>query len=75
MQARLSGAVSLHPGGETREDVDIGYGDGTVDVTVHLLAPDTAGLGDLALATMRMRLQIRQRRIADVEHVGSKYGV
>ncbi len=75
MQVRLSGAVLLHPVGEPREDVDVGYGDGSIDVAVHLLAPDTASFGDLALATVRMRLQVGQRRVADVEHVGSKNGV
>ena len=71
----LGGAVLPYPCGETREYVDIGYGDGSVDVAVHLLAPDAAGFGDLALATVRMCLQIRQRRVADVEHVSRKYGV
>ena len=71
----LGGAVLPYPCGETREYVDIADGDGSVDVAVHLLAPDAAGFGDLTLAAVRMRLQVRQRRVADVEHVGSKYGV
>ena len=76
MQARiLRSAILLHPCGETREYVDIADGDGAVDVAIHLLAPDAAGCGDLALPAVRMRLQVRQRRVADIEYVGSKYWV
>ena len=71
----LGGAVLPYPCGETREYVDIADGDGSVDVAVHLLAPNAAGCGDFALAAVRMRLQVGECRVADIEYVGSKYWV